>query len=242
MIRTAWVTLNLLVATLLIGTAVLLAALFRVRGSFYDKASRAWARWALLASHTPVYVEGLEHIRPDRPQIVVANHQSWYDVFALAAVLPKSNRFVAKKELAYIPLFGVAWKAAGHISIDRTNRESALRSLDRAGRQLREERSAVVMFAEGTRSPTGELLPFKKGAFMLALHTGVEIVPVAVTGTRRILPKGGWRIRPGPIIVRIGEPVQPPHARDPDRDRLMETVREHIRQMLEEPHTLRRAS
>lgn len=241
MIRTVWVAMNLLVATALLGSAVLVAALLRVRGRFYHWVSRTWARWALWASHTPVYVEGIEHVQPDEPQIVVANHQSWYDVFALAAVL-KSSRFIAKKELAYIPLFGIAWKAAGHISIDRTNRESALRSLDRAGRQLREERSAVIIFAEGTRSPTGELLPFKKGAFMLALHTGVEIVPVAVTGTRRILPKGGWRIRPGPIIVRIGEPVQPPHARDPDRDRLMETVRERIQQMLAEPHTLRRAS
>ncbi|NIP81367.1 MAG: 1-acylglycerol-3-phosphate O-acyltransferase, partial [Gemmatimonadetes bacterium] len=130
-----------------------------------------------------------EHIAPDTPQILVGNHQSWFDVPAVATNIPKSYHFVAKKELERVPIFGRAWKAAGHISIDRSDRESAVESLDRAGEQLRREGSAVVIFAEGTRAPTDALQPFKKGAFMLALHTGVPIVPFGVAGSRRVMPK-----------------------------------------------------
>lgn len=233
MIRSAWVYLNLFVGTILIASIVIIAALFRVRGpGIYDWAARAWARWILWASGTPVTCEGLEHIRADRPQVFVANHVSWYDVYALAAAIPKRYRFVAKKELARIPIFGTAWQAAGHISVDRSDRASAIQSLDEAGRLLRKDNSSVVIFPEGTRSPTGELLPFKKGAFMLALRTGVDIIPVAVLGTRRIQPKGGWRIRSGRIILRFGEPIPVAQYSEAERDDLIELVRSRIQALL----------
>lgn len=238
MIRSAWVYLNLFVGTILIASIVIIAALFRVRGpGIYDWAARAWARWILWASGTPVTCEGLEHIRADRPQVFVANHVSWYDVYALAAAIPKRYRFVAKKELARIPIFGTAWQAAGHISVDRSDRASAIQSLDEAGRLLRKDNSSVVIFPEGTRSPTGELLPFKKGAFMLALRTGVDIIPVAVLGTRRIQPKGGWRIRSGRIILRFGEPIPVAQYSEAERDDLIELVRSRIQALLQEPAT-----
>lgn len=238
MIRSAWVYLNLFVGTILIASIVIIAALFRVRGpGIYDWAARAWARWILWASGTPVTCEGLEHIRADRPQVFVANHVSWYDVYALAAAIPKRYRFVAKKELARIPIFGTAWQAAGHISVDRSDRASAIQSLDEAGRLLRKDNSSVVIFPEGTRSPTGALLPFKKGAFMLALRTGVDIIPVAVLGTRRIQPKGGWRIRSGRIILRFGEPIPVAQYSEAERDDLIELVRSRIQALLQEPAT-----
>ncbi len=235
MIRTIWAYLNLFIGTVVLASIVVLCALFRVRGRVYDWAGRTWGRWMLWASGTPVYLEGLENIHDDRPQIFAANHVSWYDVWALAAFIPKRYRFVAKKELGAIPLFGQAWKAAGHISIDRSNRASAIESLDEAGRRLRSDNSSVVIFPEGTRSPTGELLPFKKGAFMLALRTGVEIVPVAVLGTRRILPKGGWRIRSGPIILRFGSPIPTEGYDESTRDELIARVRGEIEEMLARP-------
>lgn len=239
MIRTAWTYLNLTIGTILIASIVIVAALFRVRKpGLYDWAARAWARWILWASGTPVTCEGLDNIRADRPQIFVANHVSWYDVYALAAAIPKRYRFVAKKELARIPIFGTAWKAAGHIAVDRSDRASAIQSLAEAGRLLRRDNSSVVIFPEGTRSPTGELLPFKKGAFMLALQTGVEIIPVAVLGTRRIQPKGGWRIRSGPIILRFGEPIPTSRYSEAERDELIELVRSRIQALLEEPATI----
>ncbi len=235
MIRTIWAYLVLFFGTIALASIVVVSALLRIRGRVYDWAGRSWGRMMLWASGTPVYIEGLENVREDRPQIFASNHVSWFDVWALAARIPKRYRFVAKQELAKIPLFGQAWKAAGHISIDRSNRASAIRSLNEAGRLLRQDNSSVVIFPEGTRSPTGEMLPFKKGAFMLALFTGVEIVPVAVVGTRAILPKRGWRIRPGPIILRFGEPIPTEGYDERTRNELIATVRKRIRSMLDAP-------
>ncbi len=235
MIRTLWFELNLLVATGVIGSMVIVASIFRVRGDFYWWAARSWARWLVWVSGCTVTVEGLHNVAMDRPQVFIANHVSHVDVIAIAANIPKRFRFVAKKELGRIPIFGTAWKVAGHISVDRGDRASAVASLAAAGRLIRDDNSSVVIFAEGTRSRTGELQPFKKGGFMLALHTGVEIVPVAILGTRRILPKGGWRLRPGPVIVRFGAPIDTTHYDESTRDALIERVRGCIEELLEAP-------
>ena len=233
MIRTLWLALNIIVSTLLLGMLVIVASLFRVRGNVYWWASRTWSRWLVRASGCRVSVEGIENIALDRPQVIASNHVSHVDVIAIAANIPKPFRFVAKKELARIPLFGTAWKAAGHISVDRADRASAVASLDAAGRLIRQDRSSVVIFPEGTRSTVGEMLPFKKGAFMLAIRTGVDIVPAAVLGTRAILPKGAWRLRAGPVIVRFGAPIETTHYDEETRDALIDVVRGRIEQLLE---------
>jgi 1-acyl-sn-glycerol-3-phosphate acyltransferase len=231
-IRGIWAWLNGAMATLVLGPVVIGAGVLGVRRSgFYDWVGRTWSRWNLAAGGARVTVLGLENIDLASPQILVGNHQSWFDVFAVAASLPKTFHFVAKKELESVLVFGRAWKAAGHISIDRSNQQSAIASLDRAGRQMRAENSAVVVFPEGTRSPTDDLLPFKKGAFMLALHTGVPIVPFAVAGSRRVFPKGSWRVRAGPIIVRFGEPIPTEGMGPKERDALVGRVREEVRRM-----------
>lgn len=235
MIRTLWVSLHLIVATGILSTVVIFSGLFRVKGGVYQWAARTWSRWLLRVSGVHVRLEGLAHLDPARPHIVVSNHASWYDVFSLAAHIPNRYLFVAKKELARIPLFGAAWKAAGHISIDRSDTQSAIRSLRAAGQRVREENATVVIFPEGTRSPTGALLPFKKGAFMLAIHTGVDIVPTAVLGGRAVLPKDGWRIRPGTIIVRFGEPIATASYSERNRDELIGRVRGAIEALMHAP-------
>jgi 1-acyl-sn-glycerol-3-phosphate acyltransferase len=159
-------------------------------------------------------------------------------VFALAAVIPKGYRFIAKEELRRIPLFGLAWASAGHISINRRDRAQAIKALDNAAALMREDHTAVVIFPEGTRSPTGELLPFKKGAFMMALRTGIEILPAACLGTRAILKKGDWRVRPGRIIVRFGPPIDSSQFDEEHREELMLVVRERIETMLHAPAQL----
>jgi 1-acyl-sn-glycerol-3-phosphate acyltransferase len=234
-IRTLWVAFNLLFITVTLSAIVLASALLRVRGGVYTWAARSWARWIIATSGVHVTVQGIEHLRPEQPHIVVSNHASWYDVFAIAANLPGPFSFVAKKELTRIPIFGAAWQAAGHISIDRSDTQSAIRSLQEAGERMRRERSVVVIFPEGTRSPTGELLPFKKGAFMLAIHTGVEIVPTAVSGGPRILAKGDWRVHGGEIIVRFGPPIQTMGYTESNRDELIARVRREIDAMLHPP-------
>ena len=232
MIRSAWIAANTFVATVLLGPILIVASLFRYRNQkLYDWGGRTWSRWILRVSGTPVTLEGVENIDPDAPQILVGNHQSWYDVFALAGSIDKTFHFVAKKELEAVPIFGRAWKVAGHISIDRSDQSRAIASLEQAGNRLREEGSAVVIFAEGTRSPDDDLRPFKKGAFMLALLAGVPVVPFGVAGTRRILPKGAWRVRKGPIILRFGEPIPTDDLAPADRDALMRRVREEVRKL-----------
>lgn len=228
MIRSAWVGFNLLVATLPLSIFVIVTSLFGAGKLVYEGVPRFWARWLLWASGTRVRLFGVEHIAPGRPQLIVANHVSWFDVLALAAYLPKRYRFIAKKELRRIPFFGAAWHALGHIAIDRGDTQSAIESLDRAARLVRADNSCIIIFPEGTRADSDELLPFKKGAFVLALHTGLEIVPTGIQGTRAIMPKHSWRVSPGRIIVRFGRPVTTVDNVEVDRDQLMARVRSDI--------------
>lgn len=173
-----------------------------------DDGPRKWAQLILRLSAAEVRLENEGIIDPDRPQILVANHQSWYDVLALLAGVPGRSVFVAKKELRKIPLFGPASAACGHIFIDRSDRTKAVQSLQEANQKLEEASPTIIMFPEGTRSKTGALGPFKKGAFVLAIQSGVDIVPAAISGSREIMEKGSFRIRAGSSIrVRFGEPI-----------------------------------
>lgn len=183
-----------------------------------DAIQRRWSKAMLWLTGCGVRVEGGEHLRERGGRIIVCNHQSWFDVWALTAYLPTSVRFVTKAELGKIPIFGRAWKGCGHISIDRHDRDRAIESLDAAGRRIRDEGITIAMFAEGTRSPSGKLQRFKKGAFVLAIQAGVPIVPVGMIGTHQIMPKGSLWFRPGEIVIRVGEPIQVHGLTNDDRD------------------------
>jgi 1-acyl-sn-glycerol-3-phosphate acyltransferase len=198
-----------------------------------EEVPRIWSRLILRAAGTRVILENEGVIDPDRPQILVANHVSWFDVPALAGYLPGKYRFVAKKELTKVPFFGPAWQAAGHIAIDRSDRAKAIDSLGEARRKLEEDRPTVVMFAEGTRSRTGELRPFKKGAFILGIQTGVEVVPAAILGSREVMAKGSWWIRTGRTIrVRFGTPISVDGLVMKDRDDLTERAHRAVAELL----------
>lgn len=208
MIRTIWTAVVALAALAWWGSRVLYeAARKRKDGAWYVMVTRRWARSVIWASGCPVVVHGRENIREGVPQVVASNHISWFDVFALAAVIEVPYHFVAKKELLKIPLFGAAMEGAGHITIDRSNRERAIESLRQAGEKIRRSPGAVVIFPEGTRSRNGKLQPFKKGAFVLAAESGVAIVPTAVTGSYEIMAKGSWRIRPRTIHIHFLPPI-----------------------------------
>lgn len=234
MIRSAWVALLASASLLVLGTLVILGAYLRFPRGFFDWAGRTWSRIILWSSGTPVRVIGAENVSRDRPQAIIANHQSMFDVFAIAANMPRRFHFVAKKELQRIPIFGRAGRAAGHVFIDRGNREAAIRSLQEANRRMREENSTAILFPEGTRSLTGDLQPFKKGPFVMALESGVEVVPTVLDGTLEILPKRGIRIRPRPITLRFGRPISPERYRDGGRDAFMVRVHAVMADMLAE--------
>lgn len=230
MIRTLWFYTVLVVSTVVHAVTALVAALLRVPsrpGKVYDWSTRDWAKWILAGAGTPVVVEGAERIPKDQPVVYAANHTSMFDIWALAATLPGSVRFVAKQELEKIFLLGPAMLRAGHVTIDREHKAHALEAYAKAAAAVRSGISAVV-FPEGTRSRTGELLPFKNAPFGLAIAAQVPLVPVHVDGTFRIMPKGGRTLRPAPIRVRIGEPIVTAGLALSDRQTLRERARAAI--------------
>lgn len=227
MLRTAWYYVVLVVSTVIHATGTLLAALVRVAhhpGGIYDWGTSDWSRWILRGAGTPLVIDGLERI-PAGPVVYASNHSSMFDIWALAAGMPGSIRFVAKQELARIPLLGPAMTAAGHVTIDRSNRSRAMDAYAEAARRIHAHGASTVVFPEGTRSRTGELLPFKNAPFGLAIAAQVPIVPLYVHATFRIMPKGAWRLRPQPIRVLVGEPIATTGLTLRDRERVREQAR-----------------
>ena len=168
---------------------------------------RTWSRLLLRIAGVRVEVEAAENIDLAAPQVVVVNHTSWFDPLVLAGYCPGPYVFVAKKEVARVPFFGTAVGACGHIYIDRSDRDLAVKSLDVARERLEDDGSSIIMFAEGTRSATGELQRFKKGPFVLAIQAGADVVPTAVIGSRDVMKKNGLLVHPGVIRLRFGTPI-----------------------------------
>lgn len=218
------------IATFFLWTlAVLLVSLaLSFRGpDFLYRCGRIWARVGLRLAG--VRVDCQEVLPPATAETVIymANHQSNFDILALLACVRRPFRWLAKKELFRIPLFGAAMRAAGCIEVDRADREKAVASMDEAVRRIQQGES-VIIFPEGTRSPDARLLPFKKGGFMTALKAGVPIVPIAIRGSGAILPKHSLRLRPGTISVTFLPPVATAGLTLAERDRLMAQVREAL--------------
>lgn len=161
----------------------------------HDRLGR-WSRNVLDNARVDLQVVGRDHIRPGETYLVMSNHQSHYDIPVLFQVMGTNIRMIAKEELFRIPIFGKAMSAAGFISIDRSKGPSALQSLVRA-QELLARGTHVWIAPEGTRSRTGELLPFKKGAFYLATQAGLPILPVTIQGTRDVLAPADLRSRAG---------------------------------------------
>jgi len=215
---------------------ILLAVPFLGRRRAFFKVGPMFARGMAWFCHIPYTLQGWdqmpEAIREGRqPVIFMSNHESQMDPPVLVAALPLPAVYIAKQELKYVPFIGLAAWVAGVIFIDRRNRERSIRSIHDAAMQIRGGKN-VVIFPEGTRSRTGQMLPFKKGGFALAQDAGVPIVPMATVGGFQVLPPGTLKFRRGRYIVLMGEPVFPSdHA---DRDALMQAVRERIEALVAE--------
>lgn len=170
------------------------------------RVARHWVGWILATCRVEVECEGLDDLDRSQSYVLMSNHQSVFDIVAIVSTWPESFRFVAKRELTWIPFFGWALVIGGHVIIDRSRRERAVASLRRAAAQVRDGTN-VIIFPEGTRSRSGGMLGFKSGGFHLAIQAGVPILPIAISGTRRITPKGSLRIESGRVLIRYGTPI-----------------------------------
>ena len=208
----------------------LLVARLTGRVAILYRLGRAGVR-AALAMGTRVVTEGLEQLADPRHTVVMSNHVSHLDAPVLFQVLGVDFKAVAKKEVFAAPFFGAVLRMAGFIEVDRGDREQARQAMDRTAASLRQG-ACFLIFPEGTRSRTGELGEFKKGAFVAAVESGSRILPVALSGTRELMPKGRFAIRPGTVRVRVLDSVDTGSYSYADRDRLIAEVKGRIAEAL----------
>lgn len=211
---------------------VVFLSLFSRSGRAPYAVGKLWSRCILRTNRVRLETIGLEKIDSGRSYVFIANHASHLDPPAIALAIPNTLRFIGKLSLGRIPVFGLAARRAGVIFIDRGDSQKSVAALNRTVAVL-DGGVSTLFFAEGTRSPDGRLLPFKKGGVMLALKTGLPIVPVTVTGSYALFPKKQRFIRPGTMCVEIGNPIEVTRFTLADRDRLLQRVRAVIQNNLD---------
>ena len=231
-LRSAFFFLLLPLITLETSLATLIAGhIFHWAPSRLQLFPTNWGRMLCWIAGVTVHVHGSEHLLEKQPMILAANHQSLFDIAAIQGYVNKDIRWMAKKELFRIPFFGPAMRVAGFISVHRGHGREALKGLALAAEQIRAGAS-VVIFPEGTRSPDGSLQPFKSGGIFLALKAGVPILPVGISGSGKVLPKGHFFPRPGTIIIRIGPPLDPSGFSAQDKKKLAAALQKKISALL----------
>lgn len=220
-------------STALIGSLIVVLSF----AGFPNFASRTfgpvWAKLNMLVSMVSIDIEDAHKIDKKQSYVVVANHQSMIDIYVIYGYLGLDFKWVMKKELRAVPFLGIACEAMGHILIDRSNTGAALESINEARSKIQDGVS-IVFFAEGTRSRTGELKNFKKGAFRLAQELGLPILPVTIYDTRFVLPSDTLDLRPGHVRLRFNDPIPTEDLKPEDVPALANRTREVIRQALEE--------
>ncbi len=243
-------SLIFLVCLPLVTAGVCLAALADFRISSNDAARaqiypRLWAKILTRMAGIRVRVTGMENIDPQATYVFAGNHCSQLDIYSFQGYFPHDFRWIAKKELFDVPIFGAAMRKVGFISIDRTRGRKALKSLNLAAERIGAG-SSVLIFPEGTRSKDGRLHPFKAGAILLAIRSGVPIVPVGFNNASRLLPKGKLLPSSGEIVIRIGHPIPTEKYTPKEKQALAAILHDKVAELLdpihlpkEEPHPLK---
>jgi 1-acyl-sn-glycerol-3-phosphate acyltransferase len=232
MARNISIILGIILVTVFMAVIAILVSFVTAGGETAHKVGRIWAKCILALSNIRVTVKGLSNLKPGRSYIYMANHMSNFDIPVLQAYLPVQFRWLAKAELYKIPIFGYAMKRAGYISIDRSDRKSAIESLNKAVKIIRDSVS-VIIFPEGTRSRTNNVQPFKKGGFFLAVDSGVPIIPIIIHGTGRIMPKKQMLIKPGNVTIEISKPIESSNYTRKTKNDLIKKVRHVILESFE---------
>ncbi len=233
-VRTVVSVINGVLATGLFAAMVIPVALLRPESIWVDRIARTWARAVLWPTGVKLTVTGREHVDPDQPYIIVSNHQSTFDIMAHFIALPCRIRFLAKVELFRVPLFGHAIRAMGMVPVDRSSHHT-FRSIEEGARRVASLGLSIIVYPEGTRTRTGDLLPFRKGAFALAVHTGLPILPTTISGGLEAWPPKTRIIRGGPITVAIDPPIPTEGLTDDDvedlRERTFTTIDARLRSL-----------
>jgi 1-acyl-sn-glycerol-3-phosphate acyltransferase len=197
---------SLIVNTFVLGSLIIFLSPFDRSGKFLHYIGKFWSRLNIHLAFCRVSVNGLENLDLRRTYVVLSNHQSLFDVWALIAYLPLQLRWVIKSEIRKMPVFGYALERMGHIYVDRDRGSSVVQGIEKAVSRIREGAS-VVFFPEGTRSEDGRLGKFRRGGFVLAQKTGYPILPITINGSRFVLPKNTLDLMPGKIEVNIQPPI-----------------------------------
>jgi len=227
--------------TILYGTLDLIVSVFDGTGDWQHKVAERWSRALLLVGGVKVRVTGLERIQANGSYVFASNHLSFSDTPVMLAHIPCQFRFLAKEDLFGIPFIGYHLRRGGHIPVPKEDTRAAVRAIQNAGRIVRERGISVLLFPEGGRTD-GELRPFKEGAAMIAIAAGVPIVPVAILGSREVLPMGSVRMVPGKVEVRLGHPIPTEGLTARDRKEVTEQVRAQVAAMLDEMHRSKTAA
>ncbi len=229
LISYARLTLTLIVAilvTIILAPPLLLLSLFDSGQSSYFL-TRLWVLFVSGSMGLTFSIQGTEKIVPGTSYIVTPNHQSNVDILGLLKMLPCRYRWVLKKELLRIPMFGWALARTGAISLDRSNPRQAVERL-REGTGKLANGWSVLIYPEGTRTLDGKLRSFKKGAFMMAIQTGIPLLPVTSNGAFKIMPKTSLLFRPGHVTIHVGDPIPTAGLTEEDVPELIEKTRAAI--------------
>ena len=235
MIISAIRVLFVFLITLLASSGMILVFAVNHSERVYFSLVKSYFRLILAICGIRVEVQGAERINPSQNYVFVANHGSLFDIPAVVAGIPSNVRIIYKKELARFPFIGWAMHMGRtYIPINRGQKQEAMRSVEEAARTIARGAS-VLVFGEGTRTTDGKLQPFKRGAFRLAVQSGIPVVPLTINGSYRILPKGSLRVHPGSISLVVDNPIIPPGANGRDaelhlRDQVRETIKRNYRE------------
>lgn len=237
MLRTCFVIAIVFGYVFLVGPYCVLHALVRRNPNILYSAGRLGCRLGLKLAGVRLEVRGLQHVERGKTHLFLANHQSYCDPPALVATVPGNARLILKKELRRLPLLGLVMEMGGFVFIDRKDRGQSVESMKQAVRQLQRGESFLI-YPEGTRTRTGWLGPFKKGPFVMAIESGVPVVPVSVKGSYEIMPPDRFSIQPGRIVITFHPAIPTAGLSANDRQPLMERVRRIIAAELGEPDSI----
>jgi 1-acyl-sn-glycerol-3-phosphate acyltransferase len=219
--------------TFLLALSAILFTFIDPTGRIYHFHAKLWGRLGIWMAGAKLEISGRENVPSEGPVIFMSNHQGNFDILSLFLAIPRQFSWIAKEELFAIPVFGHSMARAGYIPLDRSDGRRALKSIEAAAAMIKNGRS-VIIFPEGTRTPDGNLLPFKRGGFLLAAKAGVPIVPLTINGSAKVNPCKRLELYPGKITIRFGEPIPPVEGGGgAHRDLLMERVRAAIAAGLE---------